>query len=193
MKNNFLSSSDSIFDYFLPEKYQEISKVHWTPEKIIDIVIEWFKVQESKRILDIGSGVGKFCIRGAQKSKMEFIGIEKRLSLYSQANEIKNKLKLTNVKFIHDNILNIDFNKYDSFYYFNPFYEQVCWLGRIDKETIYSSTKFRKYQDYVFNELNKKVKGTTVITYCAPEFKLPKGYLMKNIMFEGLLQLWVKN
>lgn len=190
MTNNHSILSD--FDSLLTKRYQDISKIHWTPTKIIEIVIQWCVENNTAKILDIGSGVGKFCFVGALISNIKFTGVEKRKSLHKQAVSIQDKLNLKNINFINTNILNIDFTDYDTFYYFNPFFEQIYKLGRIDKSTRYQPVKFLIYQEYVYHELNKKEIGTKIITYCAPEFQLPDEYTMKNMMFDGLLQLWIK-
>lgn len=192
MVNNYLTRTDLDFDSLLSKRYQNISKVHWTPIQIIETVVEWCKENSSSSILDIGSGVGKFCMVGASISKLKFTGIEKRKSLYKQAVKIKDKLEVKNVSFFNDNILNIDFSDFDTFYYFNPFFEQIHELERIDKTTNYQPHKFLIYQEYVFNELSKKEKGTKFISYCSQEFYPPDSYAMRNMKFDGLLQMWEK-
>lgn len=192
MINNYLTISDLDFDSLLSKKFQNISKVHWTPIQIIETVVEWCKENGSSSILDIGAGVGKFCLVGASISNLQFTGIEKRKSLYKQALKVQEKLELKRVNFYNDNILNIDFSGFDTFYYFNPFFEHIHEKERIDKTINYQPHKFLIYQEYVFNELSKKERGTTFITYCSQEFHPPEGYTMKNMMFEGLLQLWIK-
>ena len=48
-----------------------------------------------------------------------FFGIEKRRKLVNETNRLKNKLKLDKINIINENIVNIDFSEFDSFYYFN--------------------------------------------------------------------------
>ena len=192
MINNFSSKTDFVFDSLLPKRFQEISKVHWTPKKIIEVAINWFKECKTSSVLDIGSGVGKFCVIGAQKSDLQFTGVELRKILFKQAVKIKEELSLSNVEFINENILNVNFNDYDGFYYFNPFLEQIHEVDRIDESTIYSPTNFSVYENHVLDQLNNAKIGTAVITYCSPNLKLSNDFTMKQMMFDGMLELWVK-
>ena len=192
MSNNSFSETKVVFDSLLPKRFQEISKVHWTPKKIIEVAVKWFEDCKSAHVLDIGSGVGKFCVIGAQKSGIKFTGIELRKTLFKQAVKIKQELSLTNVEFINENILNVDFNNYDGFYYFNPFLEQIEEMDRIDHKTSYSTSNFSAYENHVLEQLNKAKKRTAVITYCSPNLKLSNDFTMKEMMFEGMLELWVK-
>lgn len=192
MANNYLSTSDLDFDSLLPKKYQEISKTHWTPESIISIAIEWLKESNSKNVLDIGSGVGKFCLIGAQRTNIHFTGIEKRKTLFNQAVKLQQKLELSQVQFIHENIIEIDFIEFDTIYYFNPFGEQISKSDWIDKKRQYSQHKFQLYQEHVLKELERSKKGTKIITYCSPNLRLPYGFRLKNLMFDGLLEMWIK-
>jgi SAM-dependent methyltransferase len=192
MENNFLSESDHDFDSKLDSKYREISKIHWTPEKVIDTSINWLSTYNAKHVLDIGSGVGKFCLIGAQKSSLEFTGVERRKSLFDEAQKMKFDLNLTTVNFINENITNVDFTKFDAIYYFNPFCEEVAISDWIEKDAIFSSQQYYSYQAYIFKELLKLKIGTKVVKYCSDDFELPHSYMLKEASFGGLLQLWVK-
>ena len=52
---------------------------------------------------------------------------------------------------INDNITCIDFTQYHSFYYFNPFCEQVASSDRIDKTTTFSSEKMIYIKSMLLN------------------------------------------
>src|SRR5690606_23475627 len=114
---NFIEN-DSEFDKVYPSRYQKISKIHWTPVEVIKTTVEWLEENKALRILDIGSGVGKFCILGSIVSKLTFVGVEKRKNLFLQSKKIAAFFKTKNVFFINDNITNINFQEFDAFYYF---------------------------------------------------------------------------
>ena len=180
------------FDQVYPIKFQEISKIHWTPVEVIELAVEWLIQKDETKILDIGSGVGKFCIVGALISKAKFTGIEKREYLFEEALKVKNKIGVNNVEFINDNITNFDFKNYNSFYYYNPFCEQIATTDLIDNSISYSENKFELYQEYVSEQFKKAAIGTKIVTYCSDSYVIPSGYALSNLNYNGLLQLWIK-
>ena len=186
------TESDEEFDKVYPKRYQKISKIHWTPIDVIKTALGWLEENDSMKVLDIGSGVGKFCIVGSLLSKHKFTGVEKRNNLFLQAKKTATFFKTENVHFINDNITNVNFHEFDAFYYFNPFCEQIAYSDWIDKIVDYSEEKYTHYVDYVIQELTKLPNGTKVITYCSHDFILPSSYTLRNMKFEGQLLLWIK-
>ena len=144
------------------------------------------------KVLDIGSGVGKFCVLGSLYSNGQFTGVEKRKELIDEANAVKEFVQAENATFIHGNINQVDFTAYEAFYYYNPFYEHVVDFGRIDKLIDFSKEKFEAYEQYVFKELDACPKGTRVVTYCSSDFFLPKEYFLKEMKHNGRLLFWEK-
>ena len=192
MENYFVSEKDDAFDALLPQAYQEFSKIHWTPIAIIEVVLEWLDFHKPKRLLDIGSGVGKFCLLSAQHSDTEFTGVEKRLKLHEQAILLKDQFSLKNVDFMHSDIVNIEFISFDAIYYYQPFCEQISEGDWIDKELDFSSEQFEAYEEYVTNQLKKSASGTLFISYNATKLELPSDYIIHDMKFDGMLQLWIK-
>lgn len=193
LSNYNIIETDKIFDEIYSKKYQNISSVHWTPIHVIKMAVEWLSGDANSKVLDIGSGVGKFCLVGSIISKCNFIGVENRKNLHNQAVKAAKQLDLKTASFINDNIINIDFSDYDAFYYFNPFFEQIANYDRIDSKTEYSVEKYSEYEQHVYAQLLKMPTGTKVVTYHSFDFTLPKSYELQNMMFEGSLLLWVKN
>ena len=191
--NSYLSDSlDSNFDGIFQKKYREISKMHWTPIEIAKIATNWLATSSDTKILDIGSGVGKFCIVGSIISDAHFYGIEKRDDLVNESNRLKTKLNLDKINIINENIVNIDFKGFDSFYYFNPFCEQIAEYGLIDNNIKTSNIKYETYEDHVFNQLKKSKVGARLVTYCSQNFSPPPSFMIKEMMFDGELTFWEK-
>jgi 16S rRNA A1518/A1519 N6-dimethyltransferase RsmA/KsgA/DIM1 with predicted DNA glycosylase/AP lyase activity len=187
-----LDSTEAGFDKIYKAKYQKASKLHWTPAEVIETAIGWLNCNEKSRILDIGSGVGKFCIVGSFFSKAIFTEVEKRKDLVSEANRVKNELDRVNVSFLHSNITAIDFSDFDIFYYYNPFYEQKAVFGCMDQKNSFSEEKFEIYSTYVLEQLNKKAIGTKVVLYHSTDLSLHEKYELNTIFYDGALQLWIK-
>src|SRR5690606_31208352 len=126
------------------------------------------------KIVDIGSGNGKFCICAAMKHpEVHFYGIEQRLDLYQTAEKIKTELKIPNVHFICSNILKQDLQEYNAFYFFNSFYENLAygavsqWESAaqldldedVDEATDEATARYFKYSDYLRNQLKHSKSG----------------------------------
>jgi predicted RNA methylase len=182
----------SNFDLVYPKEFQELSKIHWTPTAIIELSVEWLTHEGETNLLDIGSGVGKFCHVGALLSDLKFNGVEKRKNLYETSVKVKNELKLKNVEFINKNITDVEFNAYNSFYYFNPFCEQLASADWIDKTVTFSEEKDKLYTDYVHQQLAKLSVGARVVTYCSKNDFIPDSYRLINMNTNGFLELWIK-
>ena len=79
-------SSDEQFDDLYPVSVKSLTSEHWSPLKVARKVADFLAVDNSVRILDIGSGVGKFCLAAAYfKPKAFFYGVEQRKGLVSYA------------------------------------------------------------------------------------------------------------
>src|SRR4051812_7767246 len=100
--NKFLATDDG-FDELFPPDIQRCTKRHWTPVDVVALSID-FLAKDGGKILDIGSGVGKFCLAGAYKCpQAHFYGVEQRANLISHATEAQKKLGITNATFINGN------------------------------------------------------------------------------------------
>jgi SAM-dependent methyltransferase len=192
MENYFITKRDDDFDSMLSPYYREISKIHWTPIAVIEKVSEWLNAHSVKNLLDIGSGVGKFCLSAAKNSKIHFTGIELREELHQQAIELKDKMNLTNVKFKQSDIVEVPFTTYDAIYYYQPFCEHLCEAEWIEQDQEFSEEQFNQYESYVINELENCISGTLFISYCANKIEMPINFILTDMKFDGSLQLWIK-
>lgn len=191
-ENSDIAESDNTFDAALSKSTQGHSYIHWTPIEVIKTAVDWLGTASSNRILDIGSGVGKFCIIGSMNSRAHFTGVEIRDNLFEESIRLKSELQLSNVEFIHSDIQSIDFNNFTSFYFYNPFCELVALSGKIDDQIQFDEKKYLFYQDFVVSELKKAPKGTKLVTYCSPDLDISMDFDLIDMYFEGLLQLWKK-
>ncbi|PHR30391.1 MAG: SAM-dependent methyltransferase [Fluviicola sp.] len=187
-----INQNDTAFDNALKKSVQGHSYIHWTPIEVIQTAVEWLGTKSENRILDIGSGVGKFCIIGAMNSRAHFTGVETRKNLVDEAIVLKKELKLSNVDFIHSDIKEIDFKNFTSFYFYNPFCEHMAISGSIDDQIKFDEEAYYFYQDFVVDQLKKTPKGTKLVMYCSPDLDISIDFDLKDMYFEGLLQLWVK-
>jgi len=184
--------TEDAFKQLLPEDLQKVSKTHFTPMGIAKTAIEWLTEDGKKNILDIGAGVGKFCIVGALNSDSFFYGVEYRASLAQLANELIEKLHIKNAVVKHQNILDIDFLDFNAFYLYNPFYENIVYTKRLNNEMPLADSLYRAYIRHTALQLEYKEKGTRVVTYHGDNLEIPESYEKIKQSKNGLLKLWVK-
>ncbi|MEB0260040.1 MULTISPECIES: class I SAM-dependent methyltransferase [unclassified Mucilaginibacter] len=190
--NFYLFRKDASFDYLYPDHIKELSQMHWTP---IDIAKKaaFFLAIPNARVLDIGSGVGKFCITaGAHFPKTQFIGIEQRKELCNYAEIAREEIGLDNVNFIHGNLTDLDYDDYDHFYFYNSFYENIEPGSRIDYAVRTSFELYERYSRFVYAMLVAKKSGTRLVTYHARETQIPSSYNLVDNNYNSLLKMWIK-
>ena len=125
--------SESHFHLLYPAPLHSLARNHWTPLLVAQKAANFLAAENGVRILDIGSGIGKFCLAAAYyKPKAVFYGIEQRKDLVEYAEAARRVVGLHNVSFIHGNITEIDFKNYDHFYFYNSFYENLATAEKID-------------------------------------------------------------
>jgi SAM-dependent methyltransferase len=191
MKNWF--ASDKVFNSLYPKPIQEVAEKHWTPLVVAEKAATFLAASPDAKILDIGSGSGKFCLTAAHCHPLSlFYGIEQRASLVALSNELAEKLKLENVFFICDNITNIDFNNYDNFYFYNSFYENITGTQKIDFSVTYSEELYNYYNRFLFKQLAKKPAGTRLVTYHSFGSEIPSDYEIVHTDYNEFLKFWVK-
>ena len=186
-------SSDIQFDYLYPPTIQRLARRHWTPLNVVEKAVEFLAPEEGARILDIGSGVGKFCLAGAYfKRHAFFYGVEQRKDLVDHAKTAQKAIGLSNVSFIHQNFTKLDLKKYDHFYFYNSFYENVKGTPKIDHSIPFSETLYNYYNRYLFKRLEEMPTGTRVVTRCSWEDKIPPSYAVVDSDFEKMLKFHIK-
>lgn len=180
------------FESFLPAYLRSASRLYFTPIEVAKTASEWLTETHAKSILDIGAGVGKFCITGAYYSNVHFHGIEHRESLCKIGNQIAKHFKLNNVSIQNANILDVQFSDYDAFYLFNPFYENLEFVKRPNDEVQLHEDRYQVYLNHTETQLDKAPKGTRLVTYHANNFEVPNSYEKARDAFNGELKLWIK-
>lgn len=186
-------SSESQFHLLYPASLHLLARNHWTPLLVARKAADFLAAEKGSRILDIGSGIGKFCLAAAHyKPNCLFIGVEQREDLVTYAETAKEITGLKNVSFIHGNITGVDFDNYDHFYFYNSFYENLVTAEKIDDRVSYSIELYNQYSRVLYKQLERKREGTRVVTYHGMNDILPPGYLEAGNDINGLLKFWVK-
>jgi hypothetical protein len=190
-KEAFLQG-DVAFDWIYPEHIGVKSQKHWSPLTIAQKAAQ-FLAEPNARVLDIGSGVGKFCLAGAHYyPDTFFFGVEQRHNLILYAEEARNYLQLPNVHFIFANMTQVNFNEFDHFYFYNAFYENVDDGDAIDDSIETSYSLYQYYTKYLHNALEQRPSGTRLVTYHSLEEEVPISYTLVDVYYDELLKMWIK-
>ncbi|TWI86451.1 class I SAM-dependent methyltransferase [Chitinophaga japonensis] len=185
--------NDAAFDWLYPERIQLLSRRHWTPLSVAKKAARFLADAPGRKILDIGSGVGKFCLVGARFfPEAHFCGVEQRRELYYYALAAKEATRTGNVDFINANFTQIDLSEYDGFYFYNAFFENLDDNDRIDQQIEYSSSLYVYYSRYLFKALDSKPSGTRLVTFHSMENEVPPSYQVVDASIDLLLKMWVK-
>jgi SAM-dependent methyltransferase len=186
-------SSDAMLEQLYPRDIRELSKRHWTPLGVARKAAHFLALENNARILDIGSGAGKFCLAAAfYRPKAFYYGVEQRISLVYKAETARQILRLENVSFLHGNFTKLDFRNYDHFYFYNAFYENLVGTDKIDNSIVYSGELYNYYTRYLYQQLEQKPAGTRLATYHSMEDEIPPGYHVVGSEFDNLLKFWIK-
>jgi predicted RNA methylase len=186
--------SNELFDVLFPSEIKGLSDRHWTSVFVAKISADYFCNQKHAKVLDIGSGAGKFCFVGATlHPKSEFHGVDIRKKLVDIANEIKNKYAVSNTHFFQQDVLHMDFNGYDAIYLFNPFQEKIDASSIIDKDSAVDIGQYINYTTHIYNELHNVAVGTKLVTYFCEEFCIPKSFKLIASHMKGELKFYLKD
>lgn len=187
-----INMEDDEFDAIYPAHIRSLSDSHFTPVEVSKAASRFLADMPDSRVLDIGSGAGKFCMIGAACTKGHFTGVEQRQNLCEVSNQIAQDYQLSNVRFIHSNITDIHFEDYNAFYFFNPFYEHIFKNGCIDDAILLDKTLYAHYVAYVRDQLGKMPDGTKLVTFHTHGNQIPDSYLTRSVSEDERLVMWEK-
>ena len=185
--------SEADFVAALPEHLRAADEVHFTPAWVIELVAEWLSGLELSSVLDIGSGVGKFCVLSAMKlPDVQFVGVERRLELHSVAQGFQRDWPELKLEFILADVLDLDLSAYKVLYLYNPFFEHVADEAALNREFELYESAFEQYQNALRKRLQALPLGTIVIAYHGEQNELPYTYELQKQSPDGLLKMWIK-
>jgi SAM-dependent methyltransferase len=188
-----IALADEEFNVIYPESIRTLARRHWTPIEVSKKAAEFLVHKQGTKVLDIGSGSGKFCMVGATYTKGYFTGVEQRNQLVDLSKKIARRYRIQNIDFIHANITSIKFNKYDAFYFYNSFHENIDLTAKIDDTMNPSAELYNLYHNYVYEQLSLAPVGTRLVTYWSSMKEIPSSYKIKHSHLDGLLLFWEKS
>jgi len=184
--------SDDVFDNHYPISVRELSEIHWTPLKVAETASQFLVTNKDSRIIDIGAGVGKFCIAGAHYSEGHFTGIEQRKNFVRAGNKIIKELAIQNAELRHGNFMDIDLASYSGIYFYNSFHENIVHSDALDNKVELTTELYELYTNHLTQQLLAMPQGSRLATYWLSITEIPACYRMQGAHFNDLLKLWVK-
>lgn len=191
MKLN-INVNDEEFDNIYPERIRKLANRHFTPIAVAKQAAGFLSHNPGAKILDIGSGAGKFCMVGSAFTSGYFTGVEQREYLYHLSNTILKYHHLLNVKFIHSNITKIKFTDYNAVYFFNSFHENIDRSALLDCDIDAGIELYTLYTQYVNEQLSQMPGGTRLVTYWSDGKEVPPEYRILFSDCGGKLLFWEK-
>jgi hypothetical protein len=183
------------FDRLYPMDVAKNSHPHWTPVEVAIRALELFNPDDETRLLDVGSGCGKFCLIAGLTSKGHFNGVEQREYLVDVAQDLADELQVSNVSFINGDMTDLDWTIFNCLYFFNPFYENKMGTSFwIDDTLPINIDLYNTYIQTVESKLLTTKPGTRVVTYHGFGGVFPKEFrcILREEIWSGHLELWVK-
>lgn len=186
---------DAFFDRIYPEWAASLSRIHWTPIPVIRRATELLVAgRPEARVLDVGSGAGKFCLAGSILCSARFTGIEHRPRLHELSRRLVAHYRIPRVRFVLGELCELDWRDFDAVYLYNPFQEYKTPHQRIDSEIELRRGDFDRYVSAVQERLRQMPAGARVVTYHGFGGAMPRGYrrLAGEFCFRGPLECWEK-
>jgi SAM-dependent methyltransferase len=187
---------DRAFDAFLPSSLRILSRQHWTPLSVVARAARWLDELGVRRVLDLGSGAGKFCVAGALAGRCQFVGLEQRPELVRAARALARSFGVDDrARFIAGALGDVVLPSAQLYYLFNPFEENLSdGSEHIARDVELSSDRYARDLAATHQLLCSAPLGTYVLTYNGFGASLPAGYreLRRDPDLPSALRLWRK-
>lgn len=187
-----INVNDDEFNAIYPEYVRKLALRHWTSVSVAKQAAEYLVNKPGTKVLDIGSGPGKFCLVGASCTKGHFTGVEQRSGLVELSRKLARYHRIQNVNFIHANIISVKLKEYDAFYFYNSFHENIDHTAKIDNTVNVSCELYNVYHMYLYEQLSNSPYGSRLVTYWSSLKEVPSSYQLQYSLYDGSLKFWKK-
>ena len=188
--------ADAAFDALYPDPIRSRSAQFWTPVAVAARAAALFADHGARRVLDVGSGAGKFCLAAAcVRPEVDFWGVEQRPHLVEAARRLGTQLGLENVRFATGDATNFSWSAFDGLYFYNPFAENLCSESdHLDETVELSNRRYMADIKRVIAAIGAAPVGTCLITYHSFGGPIPISYQLahEERIWTDWLRVWVK-
>lgn len=184
--------SDAFFDRGYHTALRAVSEFHFTPVLVAKRAAQFLVSKPGCRVLDIGSGAGKFCLVGAASTEGLFVGVEQRESLHQIAKDWQEKGAWPRVEFRNLEVKTVNFLDFDAFYYYNSFYEHIYQESAIDQSFPLSKEAYWQNVGFMLAALDAMPVGTRLVTYFSFLDEIPNSFTLRETDFDQKLKFWEK-
>jgi SAM-dependent methyltransferase len=188
--------TDEDFDSLMPPAARKVSRVFWTSVAVARRAALLLEQLGVRRVLDLGSGPGKFCIvAGARAPRLSFVGVEHRRPLVEAAQDAARQLGLSNVSFSVGDATRVSWRGFDAFYAYNSFAEnEFVAEDQFDQTVELSRERHVAEARRLARGLEAAPVGTILVTYHPLSGPIPGSYDMVHLEAagSGWLRLWRK-
>ncbi len=187
---------DYEFDSVYPDDVRRVSRRFWTPVAVARRAAELLRDAGVTRLLDVGSGVGKFALVAASAAPaIEILGVEQRSRLFAVATEAHAALALPNVGFVLGDVSEVSWSGFDGFYFYNSFAENVFDpVDRLDDAAELSMARLARDVQRATLALRGADVGVSVATFHGSSGRIPTSFelVCQEAASSGWLRLWTK-
>jgi SAM-dependent methyltransferase len=190
-----LLASDAAFDALYDQRIRRLSKRHWSPVAVATRAAKMLSGAGATRILDVGAGVGKFCIAGALATNAELVGVERRGDLVDIARATAARLGVSRATFVHADVADFSFEGFDGVFLYNPFFEQISHrLRLIDKTGERSRATYDALVRTTIEKLAAMRAPVALVTFAgfggrvSPDFT----FVGEEAASNDWLEMWIK-
>lgn len=184
---------DRVFDDIYPLSIRRASSVHWTPVEVAVSVAKLLAPKPGAVVLDVGAGVGKFCIVAAASVDAVVKGVEHRPHFVEVGRAAAAKVGV-DIHLVRGTLADVDPAGVDGIYLFNPFAENLCARAdHLDDTVELSEDRFWRDVGYAQQFLSQARPGTRAVTYCGWGGVMPDDYVLADRRCRaGTIELWIK-
>lgn len=173
----FRPSIDAFFDQELPPELRELSETHWTPACVVSVGARWLVELGVTRVLDVGSGVGKFCTLASLETPLTCVGVEQRPALLEAARLVALRLSAKRCRFMLGGLEVLDSVPAGALYFYNPFAENIAASSiGIDETVELTPKRFLREVRGIEAHLRRAPVGQVVLTFHGFGGRIPLSY-----------------
>jgi predicted RNA methylase len=187
---------DELFDRFLPLRLRVASAVFWTPLVVAARTALWLAEADVGSVVDIGAGVGKFCVAAALATRCRYVGVEYRARLVAAAGRLARLFRVEDrVTFVTARLDPRTLPVAEAYYLYNPFGENRFGPdGHLDEDVELGEARYDRDVAAVEAVLDDARAGTYVITYNGFGGVVPDGWAQIRVdrTLPNMLRMWVK-